>query len=165
MNYRHLFSGLNAKDERVQAGRDRAGNLSFGFVMALIYAWMCIAILFNRADDFIPLVIVSLAGSVFYLIQLIRSGAAYTSPDTKRRPMRAIIGVVTGVLVYWVISTGLEVRDLWGKANHPSLAKIMVEKAVLSLIWITCSIGLLVIIDRINRRRIDKRLEKGVNGG
>ncbi len=40
------------------------------------------------------------------------------------------------------------------------LLKIMGENAVRTLLWIPCVIGLLLIIDRINRRRIDKRLGK-----
>ncbi len=151
---------LHATDERIQAGRDRAGNLSFGFVMAILFVWLGIAILLNRTEDYAPLGMTFLAGCVFYLIQLIRSGAAYTAPNLKLGPGKMILSLVAGGLAYWIVGTGLEIRDFWGKADPLPLLKIMGENAVRTLLWISCVIGLLVIIDRINRRRIDKRLGK-----
>jgi hypothetical protein len=58
----------------------------------------------------------------------------------------------------------LDAYVLREKTSPLPLTKIMVENAALALIWIAFFVGLLTIIARINRRRIDKRIEKGVNG-
>jgi len=36
-----------------------------------------------------------------------------------------------------------------------------VENAAKALIWVPCTVVLIAIIDKLNRRRIDKRIEKG----
>jgi hypothetical protein len=157
---RCLFGALYVKDERVKAGIDHAGNLSFVFMMALTWAWMVIGLLLKETNVLIPSGVLFLASSVFYIVQLIRSGAAYTAPEMKDRPMTAIICFAVGALVYWSIITGLEIYALMGKTAPLPLGKIMVKNAAQALVWITFLAGLLTIVTRINRRRIDKRIEK-----
>jgi hypothetical protein len=160
MNDRHLFGALYVKDERVKAGIDRAGNLSFVFTMALTWAWMVIGLLLKQTNVLIPSGVLFLASSVFYIIQLIRSGAAYTSPEMMHVPKWTIIGFAIGALVFWGIRTGLDAYVLRGKTGSLPLTKIMVENAVLALVWITFLAGLLTIVARINRRMIDKRIKR-----
>jgi len=155
-----MFGTGYVKDERIKVAIDEAGNYSFIFMLIVLWGFLVWSLLAKKTDAMLPVLIIFLLASGFYLVSLIRRGALTYKSEGKNKPNdsdKKFLAFGCGAAAYFLLSFFFKwCSDPAAFKEH--LFANIIAALIMTVIWVPLFGGLMKLIFWLSSRITEKKV-------
>lgn len=155
-----LFGSFYNSDERVRAGIDKAGNISFIFLFFCLFIGMIYGLLADNLEISLLSMFLFFGGGIVNIIFRIKYGSigsAENQPNTKRNRLKNILAYISGTLVYAILRffSAFKISD---HRSSEFILKTIKSSLIEAFFWILIFSTLMALIHFASKKQIKKQI-------